>query len=243
MNFFPQLAISILLVASFSASAALFDRGNGMIYDDVLDVTWLQDVNYAKSSGYDANGFMDWNESTTWAESLSYGGYNDWRLPSVSPINGVSFQIDWSNGDPYEGSLDGGYNVGQVGSASEGFIGSELAYMFYVNFGASAALNVDGTFNSSNGVANATNQSNVALFDNLGQLRYVWFGLEYPSIVGAWSFDFYYRPGFQDPIGQSIEGGAWAVRDGDVISSVPIPTAAWLFGSALVGLVCVKRKG
>jgi hypothetical protein len=34
---------------------------------------------------------------------------------------------------------------------------------------------------------------------------------------------------------------AWAVRDGD-IGAVPIPAAAWLFGSGLLGLIGVARK-
>ena len=33
---------------------------------------------------------------------------------------------------------------------------------------------------------------------------------------------------------------AWAVHDGDV-AAVPVPAAAWLFGSALVGLAGLKR--
>ena len=52
---------------SFATQAALYDRGNGMIYDDVLDITWLQDANYAKSSGYDSDGLMSWAEANAWA--------------------------------------------------------------------------------------------------------------------------------------------------------------------------------
>jgi hypothetical protein len=33
---------------------------------------------------------------------------------------------------------------------------------------------------------------------------------------------------------------AWAVHSGDV-SAVPIPTAIWLFGSGLLGLIGVAR--
>jgi hypothetical protein len=34
---------------------------------------------------------------------------------------------------------------------------------------------------------------------------------------------------------------AWAVRDGDV-APVPIPGAALLFASGLVGIICRKKK-
>ena len=53
---------SLLLFAAISltqtASAALYDRDNVMIYDDVLDITWLQDANYAQISGYDPDSKM-----------------------------------------------------------------------------------------------------------------------------------------------------------------------------------------
>lgn len=71
------------LMATGSAQAALLDRGGGLIYDDVLDITWLQGANYAKTSGYDADGRMNWSAANVWAEALSYGGYSDWRLPTV----------------------------------------------------------------------------------------------------------------------------------------------------------------
>ncbi|NNF16437.1 MAG: hypothetical protein HKN70_06795 [Gammaproteobacteria bacterium] len=46
--FLPALCLAML---SVSTTAALHDRGNGLIYDDVLDITWLQDANYALTSG------------------------------------------------------------------------------------------------------------------------------------------------------------------------------------------------
>jgi hypothetical protein len=51
---------AMLLVFAFStiASATLWDRGGGLIYDDFLKITWLQDANYAKTSGYDSDGIM-----------------------------------------------------------------------------------------------------------------------------------------------------------------------------------------
>ncbi|MAV76072.1 MAG: hypothetical protein CL691_05580, partial [Cellvibrionales bacterium] len=75
----PSLIFFLLL--SFNATAALYDRGNGLIYDDVLDITWLQDANYAQTSGYDSDGKMTWYEAKTWAENLSFQNFTDWRLP------------------------------------------------------------------------------------------------------------------------------------------------------------------
>lgn len=41
-----------------AVQAALHDRAEGFIYDDALDVPWLQDANYAKTSGDDADGLI-----------------------------------------------------------------------------------------------------------------------------------------------------------------------------------------
>lgn len=53
------------LLSRGAAQAALHGRGGGLLYDDVLDVTWLQDANYAKTSGYDADGWMTWSAAKT----------------------------------------------------------------------------------------------------------------------------------------------------------------------------------
>ncbi len=36
---------TILICIVGTGQAATFDRGNGLIYDDVLDITWLQNAN------------------------------------------------------------------------------------------------------------------------------------------------------------------------------------------------------
>jgi hypothetical protein len=41
----------VLLSMPGVAGAILWDRGGGLVYDDYLDITWLQDPNYAKTSG------------------------------------------------------------------------------------------------------------------------------------------------------------------------------------------------
>lgn len=55
------LILILLAVASTAAQASLFSRAGGtMIYDDVLGITWLKDANYAQTSGFDADGRMNW---------------------------------------------------------------------------------------------------------------------------------------------------------------------------------------
>ena len=78
------------LVVPGLSGASLIDRGMGMIYDTELGITWLQDTNYAQTSGYDADGGMIWSEAMIWADQLEYGGHSDWRLPN-SPTTTQGF--------------------------------------------------------------------------------------------------------------------------------------------------------
>ena len=109
----------ILSMLSVGANAALIDRGGGMIYDDLLDITWLQDADYAQTSGYDSNGLMNWYDANTWAADLSYGGHDDWRLPtSMQPdpnCTGGSGSLSW--GSTCTGSEMGSLHYTTLGTA------------------------------------------------------------------------------------------------------------------------------
>jgi len=76
-------------IFTMSSHAALIDNGNGLIYDDVLDITWMQDANYAQTSGYDADGIMTWSETMNWASNVVYAGHSGWRLPSALNSDGT----------------------------------------------------------------------------------------------------------------------------------------------------------
>lgn len=80
---FAKFVASVGMVAAMGfPQAALIDRGGGMVFDNALNVTWLQDANYAKTSGYDADGLLTWSSASVWVTGLTYGGYTDWRLPT-----------------------------------------------------------------------------------------------------------------------------------------------------------------
>ena len=208
-----------------SSSASLFDRGGGLLYDDVLNVTWLQDANYAQTSGYagaDSLGRMDWNTATTWAANLVYGGFSDWRLATNTPVHGSGFNYAFS----YNGTSDFGYNVISPNS--------ELAYMYNVNLGLKDYYSTTGATQANFGVfGNGTygGQADVGLVKNL-QSYYYWSGAEYsPGSGNAWLF--HTNIGYQDVLSvKSLQMNAWAVRAGDV-AAVPVPAAIWFFTSGL----------
>lgn len=120
-----------------TAQAGLIDRGGGMIYDTTLNITWLADWNYAQTSGYDADGAMDWTTAKSWADNLVYGGFSDWRLPSSLNANG-------------SGPCGPAFNCS----------GSEMGHMFYVDWGAAAG----NPFSSGTNAANLALFYNVQSF-------------------------------------------------------------------------------
>jgi hypothetical protein len=58
-----------------------------MIYDTELRITWLQDANYAMTSGFDADGRMNWTAANAWAAGLVVNGVSGWRLPAFDELN------------------------------------------------------------------------------------------------------------------------------------------------------------
>ncbi len=120
-----------LAVVSFNTSAALIERLGGLAYyDDVADLTWLADANYAQTSGYDADGRMNWVDANTWAAGLTVGGVSGWRLADT-------LQPDASCES--SGSISSGHNC----------TGSEMGDLFYNALGnAAGSLTSTGPFSN-----------------------------------------------------------------------------------------------
>lgn len=103
------------LLSSGTVRAALLDRGGGLLYDTLLNVTWLQDANYAKTSGFDTDGLMDWDTAKIWASNLVYAGYSDWRLPTSDPTC-------------FAGDVIGKCTSSEMGNLYEATLGNISAY-------------------------------------------------------------------------------------------------------------------
>lgn len=199
-------AVTLTLMLSFSslAQAELHDRGGGLIYDDVLDITWLQDANYAKTNGDDNTGRMTWDQAMQWAQNLEYYDsvrnvtWTDWRLPRIRPINGTNYVSDFS----VDGTTDRGFNTVSVNS--------ELAHMYYVSLGNLGYAATDGSYPQPGYGLVSTGP-----YMNLRPLAY-WSESEYDPFLGhAWGFIL--LTGSQHAGVKDLETFyAWAVRDGDV---------------------------
>ncbi len=88
------LALGLMagLLMAGKAQATLIDRGSGLIYDDVLNITWVADANLCVALNNcvnSATGAMTWDDANTWAANLDYQGFDDWRLPYASVTAGA----------------------------------------------------------------------------------------------------------------------------------------------------------
>ncbi len=270
-----SISAAIIMFLSTATSAALIDRGDGLIYDNVLNITWLQNSFLAASNTFglptgvslgthpsDSSGFngiiysigtMNWPGALHWIDAMNadggtgYKGFNDWRLPIMSPVNGSSFNTtlssdattDMGTAPTTTDGSDGGWRDGSNNPVSE------MGHMYYVNL-ANLGLCDPAvpycTFQTGWGLNNtsfvdAETGLTVSLDINQSGSGY-WFGTELNSST-AW--------GFGLNVGSQVQASGdkdftsayvWAVRPGDV----PIPAAVWLFGSGLLGLVGIARR-
>lgn len=211
------------------------DSSAVFLYDTTLDITWLRDTNYAQTSGYSSNGLLTWAEANAWASGLNVGGYTGWRLPTLSPVNGLSFNLSYSN----NGSTDFGYAATGTGWG----MASELGYLYYVDLGNKGILLPNGGGSSTSFIyQSGSGLVNTGDFKNLQSSLY-WFDLEYPSdSSGAWFFNM--LGGAQSGNAKTGSLYALAVLDGDVLAPVPEPEtyALMLAGLAVVGAAARRRQ-
>lgn len=198
-------------------------------YDTTLDITWLANANAAGSN-------MTWANATAWVTALDVNGITGWRLPTVTPINGTSFDTTVS--------ADGSTDLGTAATTSDGTDGgwrdgsgspvSELGHLFYVTLGNLGACVPSLPWCTPQAGAGLTN---TGPFSNVFPATY-WTGSALDS-TNVWDFGF--NTGFQSVNPKTLTGRVWAVRSGD-ISAVPTPAAAWLFGSGLMVLLELARR-
>jgi hypothetical protein len=239
-----SLVASSLLLEN-TAQSALFDRGNGLIYDDVLNATWAADANlFQTQASGNANLVADIiaanngvihdtpNGFDTIANSGTYTLSNGEFTPVWGPMDwwGAQAWIVYLNKTSYKGYNN--WSLPTTVPGTEGFnkTGSQMGELFYNELGGVAVTDspIRSTYNA-----------NYNLFTNVQNSKY-WSGSEYaPNPVGAWFF--YTGAGWQSADTKLNQFSAMAVRPGDV-AAVPVPAALWLFGSGLSILAFNHRR-
>lgn len=216
----PILAAALAFAST--SEAKLHDRGNGLIFDDVLDITWLQDANLPATETFDlppdagyfgSSGAVVLDYALTWIDAMnrhSYKGFSNWRLPTVRPAAGGDFSIPGG----YDPETDLAYQIGATNN--------ELAYMYYVNLGLIGHYSQPGSTGpslpASPGGA-VVGVDGITIY-NLQTLPY------WTSTKVNWDINFLPQPiavlGGNAVVSNWLYYRAWAVRDGDV-TTIPEP--------------------
>ena len=109
---------------SDASATSLIDLGNGIILDTSTNLEWMKNMDLA--------GGLNWYAAENFISTLNaenYLGYKDWRLPTVSPVDGIAFNYNVGN----QGNTDIGWGIsspasewghlfiGSLGNPSTGF--------------------------------------------------------------------------------------------------------------------------
>jgi len=105
-RFQASLVLSACLCCSGHAEAAFLDRGNGLIFDDVNNISWL--VN----AGASPDGTQVDHKS--WADGLSLAGFDDFRLADINELANLYDQLPGPFGSDKTGNIPPFQNIQPV---------------------------------------------------------------------------------------------------------------------------------
>jgi hypothetical protein len=197
------------------------------IIGDIGSITHAGGTHTLIASDFDINdGDMTWWGAMAWAQWLDYGGWDDWRLWSVTDLgnDGCDYSDD---------GTDCGYNIDTTTS--------ELGHLWYDTLGNLAYYDTSGSAPQS-----GWGLTNTGPFQNFDDGLY-WSGTEFaPNSGYAWLFSA--LSGGQNRNDKDFQFQAWAVRPGQVdvaaldAQPVPTPGTLWLVGAGILGLSLRRRR-
>jgi hypothetical protein len=221
------MAISGMAEASLSiiGSADYAGSNYNLIYENDApngSIVWLD---YS-------NAYNNWNNQVAWASNLlstlsniklntgvNVTWNSDWRLPTT---------VDGPDVYDYNGTTTAGYNK----------TNSEFGYLYYTE------LQNKGAYDKNRQYQDGYGLTNKGPFANLQKSGY-WSRTEY-AIDPYYAWYFNTNDGDQNCIGKYYHDlGGIAVRSAVVTEEAtptPIPSAAWLFSSGLMGLFGFRKK-
>jgi hypothetical protein len=235
------LAFSLFSLNAHATLTSITAQGGvEVVYSSVSNVTWTKDANLLGSMIAADNGVISkivaasTNNYGSVAYIVSASDFSTATLGQTTWYGAMAF-ISYLNSTNYAGSNQWrlptvantaiGFNTATNGTAA----GDELVELFYSELGGQVRYFIPDT----------------ATFDNEQAYLY-WSGTEHASNTNnAWYFQT--SNGYQRSSGKFNQLYAWAVSPGQITttstpSAVPVPAAAWLFGSGIVGLAGLRRR-
>lgn len=240
-NFSTYLTASLLLASTFTVQASLTSynvNGVDLVYSSVSNVTWTKDANLLNTLG----------------TAQGYSNLIDAIIAASPTVTDTPNALDGNDGIYDLSASDFGTNGRANWFAAQGFV----TYLNSINYGGSNQWRLPDSGNPPETGYNVTSSefgqlwytelgaSGVARNANFSNFQsgLYWEGAERSANARyAWNSD------FTDPVYHSAGFGKntksfylFAVTPGQV-SAVPVPGAIWLFGSALLGVLGLKRRG
>lgn len=213
----PLLALSLGLTANV-LEAQYINRGNGMIYDPTRNLTWIADMNLPLTT-------LSWGAAVKFADDLVYGGFSDWRLPTLN-LNDPT-----CSSTSFYGAVPVTQGAGCTGGELSGLFGTGLG-----NQSGSSVLDQVGD--------TPDQLANFALFTGVEKGHY-WASNSFPwnGLTAIFQYSTHFGTvGGDSKEHPSISGGRVVlVRDGDVMA-VPEPSTSALIAAGLAGLLAVGRR-
>lgn len=211
------------LATSTTAIASLTTIGTATYEGNAYSLIWDNDNNGKSLVWLDYSNPGDiWDVQTDWVASL--GGQI-----TVALLPGYTSTINWNEGWRLPSSGDTPY-------AGWNRIDSEMGHLYYDEF----KLPGNGQDRMSEDDLNFSNFDHLVAAGYWSSTEEYWAG----QLTSAWYFTT--RRGYQSTSGKQGIGYGIAVQsgfvDGPIASDVPIPAAAWLLGSGLVGLITFRKK-
>jgi hypothetical protein len=199
-----------------------------VVYSSLGDITWTADANLLGTLEASNSGLVNTIISTIGTVHDTPSFYDNGTYTLTANDFGSDGKVSWWGAKAFTQYLNsvnyGGSNQWALPTASPQIGGSQFSKLFY------------GELHGTEG----SNIPNTTAFSNEQASSY-WSGEEYRFNINT-AFFFNTTEGFELNDFKHRQYFAWAVSPGQM-AVVPVPGAVWMFGTGLLGLVSLTRRG